>query len=118
MSFATYDFKCPNCGYIKEEMIDLRGCETDEEREARKDSPILCPNCEDADMERMVSAPNLSFTKKGSSEDFAGMRKSFKERFVKSGEADQVAHRFGSAYHDAIRGGAVDKIKKTGKVDE
>jgi hypothetical protein len=110
-SFKTIDLQCPKCQYEEERSIDLRGCDTDEEREQRMSAELKCPNCEEAEMERVWRhAPSVG-TKSGSDEYVAKMKKSFKERFIKK-ELDQVRHKHGRLYDDAVRSAAATRIKK------
>lgn len=110
-SFRTIDLLCPKCQYEEERSVDLRGCETDEQREQLMNAELKCPNCEEADMERVWRhAPSVG-SRPGSDEYVSKMKKSFRERFIKK-EVDDVRHKHGKLYDDAVRSAAATRIKK------
>jgi len=61
---------------------------------------------------QMRSAPRTRIGGEGSNRQIMDMRRSFDERFHKSGGADDCRHRHGDAFDDSLRGGAVKKIKE------
>jgi hypothetical protein len=110
MSFRTVDLMCPNCKYEKEETFDLRGYETEEQKQASM--VVMCPNCEEADMQRCWrSAPSIGGAPENSEITHKKRVQSFKERFVKK-EIDDVRNKFGKMFDDSLRGAAVNRIKK------
>lgn len=110
-SFRTFDFECPECQYGEERMIDFRECENEEEEKMIMSS-ILCPNCEEHNMERVWrSAPSIRMGNDSSDHNIAKMKKSFHERFVKSGEMDQVRHKHGKLFDQSLVSAAADRIK-------
>jgi RNA polymerase subunit RPABC4/transcription elongation factor Spt4 len=110
MSFRTVDLMCPNCKYEKEETFDLRGYETEEQKQASM--VVMCPNCEEADMVRCWrGAPSIGGAPENSPITHAKRVASFKQRFLKK-EIDDVRHKHGHLFDASLRGAAVDRIKK------
>lgn len=110
MSFLCIDLMCPKCEYEEERRVDMRGAESEEEKASRL--IIKCPNCEEADMQRVWrGAPAKGGAKYGSTEEVAKMKDSFNHRFIKK-DLDSVRHKFGKLYDDGVRTAAVDRIKK------
>jgi hypothetical protein len=70
--------------------------------------------CGDADCGGVVKVrgPFGRIGGEGSDRQIAAMQHSFQQRFVTSGEIDDVRHKHGHAFEDAIKGGEVGRIKK------
>jgi len=117
-SLRSFDIMCPACGYSEERSVDLRECETEEERNERidRDTLIKCPNCEQATMERVwLRAPSMGTTHDPKSDTtIAKFQQSCRERFVKKEMAD-IQHKHGVNFGDSIRSAAVQRIKKKQK---
>lgn len=112
MSFVTYDIKCPECLYTKEEMFDLASDLTVEEIDAVVNSSIECPNCGDALMQRaFLTAPNGKVDK-GYNHNIAQMKDSFHKKFMKPESQDEMRNKFGNLYDASLTGGALDKATK------
>lgn len=108
-----YEFACSNCGEHREAILQYE--EMKNVRESIKAGNYLtCPKCNDTTgnyKEAWTKAPAFRFGGNGSDRDIAAMQKNLRDRFVKSGEIDDVRHKHGSAFDDAIRGAAVERIK-------
>lgn len=107
-----YDILCEACGHTDEELVSLDDLEAyDYSLKAE------CPLCREPDVCRRVllRAPMTRMGGDGSDRQIAAMQKASRERFFKSGEADQVRHKHGSELDDSIRGAAVERIKDAGK---
>lgn len=116
MSFRTFDFECPECGYQEEHSFDLRGM-SEEEKDATIASGIRCPNCDHEKMNRVwIKAPGMKMGKDSDMHNINRMKQSFKERFVKK-ELDDVRNKFGRLYDDSTRSAAAQKIESNVKDD-
>ena len=106
------DLLCPNCNYYEERSVDLRGCNTDEERNATTSGTITCPNCEETELERVwLKAPATKLGGDTDQHNIARMQKSFRERFMKK-ELDDVKHKFGDkVVNEALISGEAKRIK-------
>lgn len=106
-SHRAVDLECPKCQYPEERVLDCR--EFDSVEDAWLASDVLCPNCEEADLEKVWRNAPL-----GKVHDEAGevsrMKQSFKERFIKK-DVDDVRHKHGKLYDDSIRSAAAQRIK-------
>jgi DNA-directed RNA polymerase subunit M/transcription elongation factor TFIIS len=109
MSFRSFDFLCPECGYHEEHTFDLRGM-TEDEKQATIDSGIKCPNCDHEKMDRVwLKAPSGKVA--DAAGDLAKMKKSFRERFVKN-DLDGIKHTWGDkVVNDALVSGEVKRIE-------
>lgn len=112
-SFRTIDLMCENCGYHEEYSVDLRDKETDQDIELAMNPEIRCPNCEEADLQRVwLQAPSVGrFTNDNSSAAFEARKASFRERFVKK-ELDDVRNKHGKLFDESLRSAAAQRIKK------
>jgi hypothetical protein len=108
-----YEFACSTCGAHREAI--LRYEDMQNLREIVKDGyRFTCPACNDntgSYKETWTKAPMARIGGSGSERDIAAMQKDCRERFVKSGEMDDIRHRHGSAFDDSIRGAAIERIK-------
>ncbi len=104
-----YEFGCEKCKERRDAMLSY------EEMLAARECKLKCPSCGDetgAYREIFTKAPLGRVGGPGSDRDIAAMQQSFREHFQKSGEADEVRHKHGSAFDDSIRGAAAEKIKQ------
>ena len=100
----NYDTRCLECGILGEDYIRLSEIEG---------WTRVCPTCS-GEVERLtvpLSAPALHIDGNNYGAQISKMKRSFNERFVKSGEIDDVRHKHGVAFDDSLRGAAVEKIK-------
>jgi hypothetical protein len=106
------DLLCSNCNYYEERSVDLRGCDTEEQRNAAINGTLTCPNCEETEMERVwVKAPTTKFGKDTDNHNIERMQKSFRQRFMKK-ELDDVKHKFGErVVNEALVSGEAKRIK-------
>ena len=97
----TYDFQCVECGYTEDRMMKY------EER----DTEYSCPHC-DSSMKRVwIKAPGINqIGPDGSDSAIKAVQQECRERFIKK-EIDDVRHKHGDAIDDAIKGGAIKRIK-------
>lgn len=103
--------QCPECHYEEERTFDRRELETEEELQAAI-NVVKCPNCEDATLEVVwKKAPSSHNTDDMNPGTIAKMKDSFKQRFVKK-EIDDVRHKHGVNFDDALRSKAAQRIKK------
>lgn len=109
MSFRSFDFECPECGYHEEHTFDLRGM-SEEEKDATIESGIKCPNCDYEQMQKVWrKAPSGKVADQAG--DLARMKQSFKERFVKT-ELDGIKHKWGDkVVNESLVSGAVKRIE-------
>ena len=112
MSFVTYDIKCPECEYVKEEMFDISMEATMEEIDSIVNNSIECPNCGDCLMRRAFITPPSGKVDKGYAHNISKMKESFHQRFMKPESQDQMRHQHGNLYDASLRGGALDKAEK------
>jgi hypothetical protein len=111
-SFMSVDLMCAECGYAENRSIDVRGCENDDDRAERMTAP--CPNCDGVDMERVfLTSPTMKLGDNDPRSDanIAKYQRHLKERFIKK-EVDDVRHKHGALYDDAVRSVAAQRIKK------
>lgn len=108
MGLKSFDLQCPMCFYTEVRTMDFRDYNTEEA--AWEAADMLCPSCEESDLQRAwITAP---FSKVNDYDrDVAAMKQNSKERFVKN-EMESVQHRHGKIFGDAVRSAAVDRIKK------
>lgn len=109
--FKTINLLCSNCQYEEERTIDVRGME-DEQIEQAVNQEIMCPNCEEANMERVWRhAPSVTrYANENSPATFEARKKSFKQRFLKK-EADDIRDKHGVNFDDSLRSAAAQRIK-------
>lgn len=98
----SYTYECPECSCEQEKFMSIS--------EFEKFS-LVCPNCSDVMMINVITAaPYFRIGGDGSDRQLSSMKQSFKQRFLKK-EIDDVRHKHGVAVDDALRGGAVERIK-------
>lgn len=99
-----YEYRCPGCEFRFEVIKKVEQFDTSE----------VCPECESTVTLSNKLPPSRirGGVKKTHAQETAALQQSLRERFVTSGEMDQVKHKHGSEFHDSIRGAAVDRIKK------
>jgi hypothetical protein len=112
-SFVSIDLMCPKCHYEEERIVDLRGLETDAERDSVLDQELRCPNCDYPKMERVwKAAPGSKIGNDYDLHNIERMQKSFRQRYMKK-EIDDVKHKFGeSVVNEALVSGEANRIKK------
>lgn len=116
MSFKMYDLICDNCGLFDEShLFDFRDIPEHEERMKVVESQP-CPDCGTIMSRAFVSAPKMGTTK-NSPEEWAKMKQSFKERYVKK-ELNDQRHKFGRMIDESHLGAAVERAKGERKEDE
>lgn len=103
-----YDILCGACGHTDEEIVKLSDLDAYD-----YSLKVACPLCHESGVCRRVllRAPMTRMGGDGSDRQITAMKKASRERFFKSGEADQVRHKHGSELDDSIRGAAVERIK-------
>lgn len=108
MGLKSFDLACPSCDYTEVRTMDFRDYNTEDE--AWQAADIRCPNCEEAELQRVwITAP---FTKVNDYDrDIAAMKQSSKERFVKK-EMQDIQHKHGKVFGDAVRSAAAQRIAK------
>lgn len=114
MSFRTVDLICPVCQYETDNTFDLRGLETEEQKQAAM--VFECPACaarlsvwtrfwcwltrKDVPRSFMTrcwrSAPSIGFGSDNNPVQHERMKQSFKERFLKK-ELNDLRHKHGRA---------------------
>lgn len=100
----NFDVRCDACGFESEEIISAKDV-SDEWRG-------ICERCEKPHVRRVyINAPAFRVGGEGSPRSVGAMRRSYDERFVKSGELDQIRHKHGDAFDDSLRAGAIGRIK-------
>lgn len=110
-TLKSIELVCPECEYREDRSIDMREIDTPEQEAAAMQ--IKCPNCDHEYMEReWRTAP--SGVSPGTEVD--KMKRSFRERFIKK-EVDDVRHKHGRLYDDAVVSSAAQRIKD-GKKDD
>lgn len=98
-----YEYKCSDCKGDTSVILSIK------EYEQVK---VICEGCGSANLTRRFSVPAIKIGGSGSYErDIAGMKQSFKEHFVKSGEMDQVAHKHGKEFTDSLVGAAANRVR-------
>lgn len=104
-----YSIHCSLCEYETEEIVKLADLDAFDEKLNAE-----CPLCARPNVCRRVitKAPLTRMGGEGSTRQIHDMRRSFQERFWKGGGADEVRHKHGEAFDDALRGAAVTKIKE------
>lgn len=105
MSFRNIALSCNSCGHGEDYTFDLRGLETEEEKQKIINSRP-CPVCCDT-MVREWTAPRIG-TPKNSSQEWSRMKQSFKEHYVKH-ELDDLRHRHGRAIDESHVGAALER---------
>jgi len=103
-----YDFKCDDCG--KPTAVAMSVKEYGE-------SSVVCEHCTSAHVHRVYSVPVIVGGKSSYDSNIKKMKQSFRERFVSSGEMDQVKHDHGSQFNDSLVSAAATRIKEN-KSDE
>ncbi len=108
---ANYEFECPKCKTREERSIDHR--ELPDNWDVKTDHEEKCESCGTRLVNVFMSrAPTVFIGGDKSDRRIALMRKSFRERFTKGPEIDEVRHKKGVLYDDSIRSAAAQKIKK------
>ena len=103
----SYEFECEECGNYEEHYFKI----ADMFPKDKAPPKLNCYRCKVGGLKRViVSAPGSWVGGEGSDDQINRMRKDFRSHQRK--QDDQVRHKHGEAYDDAIRGGAVDRIKK------
>ena len=109
-ALLNVDFECPECKKVIQESIDMRdkpeGYDVNEHE-------VICPDdqCRYR-MERVWrSAPAVFIGGDQSDRRIALMRKSFRQRFTKGPEIDDVRHEKGKLFDYSLRSAAATRIK-------
>lgn len=101
-----YDTRCVVCGDISEEF---------EKSDAMSDAwRSWCKKCDQGEVRRVfVKAPASKMG--GEKNEINSMKRSFDQRFVNSGEMDQVRHKHGDLFDESLMAGAVRRASATEK---
>jgi DNA-directed RNA polymerase subunit RPC12/RpoP len=106
-ALRSFNFMCPKCSYEEERSVDMRNSE----EEIQRDMLIKCPNCDHEHLEQVIRhAPSVGMGDPKSDKNLAKMQKNLRERFIKK-EIDDVRHKHGRLYDDAVRSSAAQRIK-------
>ena len=106
--FRGFDLMCNQCDHHEDVLLSREDFLDDQGNRKKLEKP--CPNCSGTMEEVWISAPS-TFSKDGSDEAVAKMKKSFNERFIKK-ELNDVRHKYGRLYDDSIKSAAVQRIKR------
>ena len=105
----TYQFECSECGVERMALL------TYEEMKAIEKDPVACPGCDSVGTYARSFSGKAPMTRMGgekSERSIESMQQSLKERFLRSGEMDQIRHKHGVEFDDSLRGAAADRIRK------
>lgn len=71
----------------------------------------VCDQCGRKELRRVFrNAPATKIGGKDSAREINAMKRSFDQRFVKSGEMDQVRHKHGSTFDESLAAGATRRL--------
>lgn len=98
-----YDCQCNLCLEYTERFISIRERSTWNEQ-------CLCGGIVSR-TKSIINAPSVHFDANDYDSQIKKMKRSSKERFVKSGEMDSVRHKFGSSFDEGLVGAANDRIR-------
>jgi len=122
-----YDTICSNCANLDQNIISLSDIENDESATCEiKGVPIPVftkwrSDCLECGVENVVfrlqvplKAPSLHVDARNYDAQMSKMHRSLDQRFVKSGEMDQVRHEHGKAFDDSLLAGSTKRIRDAG----
>ena len=98
----NHSVKCEGCGFAGEQIIPMV--------EVSDEWRSVCSECGRNELVRVYTkAPSLRMG--GRSAEMSSLKRSCDQRFVKSGEMDQVRHKHGEAFDESLMAGAVKRAK-------
>lgn len=108
-NFRTLDFQCPRCNRTEEVTLDMRDLPDDYNIDTHE---VFCSKDGYKMKQIWKRAPTTFIGGDKSDRRIALMRKSFRERFTKGPEIDDVRHKKGKLFDDSLRSAAATRIKK------
>lgn len=106
--FRGFDLMCFSCDHHEDVLLSREDFLNEDGTRKKLEKP--CPNCSGTMEEVWISAPS-TFSRDGTDEGIAKMKRSFNERFVKK-DIDDLRHKHGKLFDDSLKSAAIQRIKK------